>query len=181
MPKRVELEEKRFGRWTVLRYAGYGNGKARRTRYLCKCDCGKEKDVDGYTLRSGQSTSCGCLKREQQTLPNSLAAKRKKYRDYKNKAKKRNLAFEITFDNFIEAFTCRPCHYCFSIPNNVEKANGGGSFTWNGIDRKDNSVGYTQNNCVPCCSICNMMKRTMGYQEFLDHVEKIYKYKLMQV
>lgn len=30
----------------------------------CKCQCGNEKDVDGYTLRSGQSKSCGCLQRE---------------------------------------------------------------------------------------------------------------------
>jgi hypothetical protein len=27
-----------------------------------------------------------------------------------------------------------------------------------GIDRMDNNIGYTIDNCVPCCIICNMMK-----------------------
>src|SRR5215217_7751529 len=32
---------------------------------LTRCECGQEKLIRLYTLRSGKSTSCGCLKREQ--------------------------------------------------------------------------------------------------------------------
>lgn len=35
-----------------------------RRRYLCKCDCGAEVIVSSYSLRSGNTRSCGCLKRE---------------------------------------------------------------------------------------------------------------------
>lgn len=32
--------------------------------WLCKCDCGKEVIVHGYSLRKGISKSCGCLLKE---------------------------------------------------------------------------------------------------------------------
>ena len=58
-----DLTGKIFGRWTVL------NKTEKRTKnriiiYHCKCKCGNEKDVDAYTLTSGQSQSCGCLQKE---------------------------------------------------------------------------------------------------------------------
>lgn len=33
-------------------------------RWLCRCDCGKELSVEGYCLRNGNSTSCGCKRSE---------------------------------------------------------------------------------------------------------------------
>lgn len=50
-----------IGKWTVLREAE--PGKANRTRWLCRCVCGKERVVDDYNLRGGLSTSCGCAKK----------------------------------------------------------------------------------------------------------------------
>ena len=32
--------------------------------WRCKCECGKEVIVQGQTLRSGRTKSCGCLSRE---------------------------------------------------------------------------------------------------------------------
>lgn len=29
--------------------------------YRCKCSCGKEKIILGRSLRSGRSSSCGCM------------------------------------------------------------------------------------------------------------------------
>lgn len=52
-----------FGRWTVLRRAtaeDRGRPKDAVRHYLCRCACGREKIVDGYNLRKGLSTSCGC-------------------------------------------------------------------------------------------------------------------------
>lgn len=34
--------------------------KNRRTFWLCKCNCGKEKAIDGHHLTSGKQRSCGC-------------------------------------------------------------------------------------------------------------------------
>lgn len=52
-----------FGRLTVLRRAtadDRGRPKDAVRHYLCRCSCGREKIVDGYNLRKGLSTSCGC-------------------------------------------------------------------------------------------------------------------------
>lgn len=53
---------RRFGRLVVLkRFGSSPNGGA---RWLCKCDCGNEKVVDGVRLRDGETSSCGCLRAE---------------------------------------------------------------------------------------------------------------------
>ena len=48
-------------------------------------------------------------------------------------------------------------------------------FLYNGIDRKDNNIGYIIENCVSCCGICNRMKMDMSYDDFLNHIRLIYK------
>ena len=60
--KLIDLTGQRFGRWTVIAYAGVN--KWRGARWKCLCDCGAHGIVDGWHLRSGQSQSCGCLQRE---------------------------------------------------------------------------------------------------------------------
>ena len=42
----------RFNEWTIIKYIG-------NKKYLCRCSCGKESVVDGYSLTSGRSKSCG--------------------------------------------------------------------------------------------------------------------------
>lgn len=53
--KRMRLEGKKFGEWTVLKHI---KGK----RWLCKCSCGTEKEVLSDHLLSGATKSCGCKK-----------------------------------------------------------------------------------------------------------------------
>ncbi len=58
---------RRFGRWTVIAYAGTGRGKdpAKCEHYWkCRCDCGKEGLVGQSELQNGDSQSCGCLRKE---------------------------------------------------------------------------------------------------------------------
>lgn len=56
----------RFGRLYVDSLAGKTALKRGRPAYLwhCVCDCGNEVDVIGDYLRAGNTSSCGCLKRE---------------------------------------------------------------------------------------------------------------------
>ena len=56
--KRIDLSGQRFGRLTVIRYDHSEHDGA---HWLCKCDCGTEKVLAGYSLRSGRTRSCGCL------------------------------------------------------------------------------------------------------------------------
>lgn len=63
MPQtRSKLEGQKFGRLLVVKKMN--NDKWRHSRWLCKCDCGKEKIILGYNLQDGHTKSCGCLSRE---------------------------------------------------------------------------------------------------------------------
>ena len=42
-----------------------------RSRYLCKCDWGKEKIVFGENLTGGKTKSCGCFQKEQASKANT--------------------------------------------------------------------------------------------------------------
>ena len=59
MSKFIDLTGKRFGRLIVLRYVD--KDRWRSSRWLCSCDCGKEKIIIGQSLKSGATKSCGCL------------------------------------------------------------------------------------------------------------------------
>ena len=54
----IDLTGQVFGEWTVIeRATGHPRGK---TYWKCRCSCGIERDVQGYSLRTGKSQSCGC-------------------------------------------------------------------------------------------------------------------------
>lgn len=56
-PRRRNYVGQTFGRWTVI---APGSGRT----WICRCSCGQEKEVHHNALRSGNSRSCGCLRRE---------------------------------------------------------------------------------------------------------------------
>lgn len=53
----------RYSRLVVLS-APFKAGSRGRWQVTCKCECGKSKDVDCRLLSSGNTKSCGCLKRK---------------------------------------------------------------------------------------------------------------------
>lgn len=58
-----DLTGQAFGRWTVVSRAEK-SPTCRASRWNCKCSCGTSRAVFGGGLKSGESKSCGCLKRE---------------------------------------------------------------------------------------------------------------------
>lgn len=61
MNGRIDLTGQRFGRLTVIKFVSRIN---KRTKWLCKCDCGNETIVSTKCLRNGDTKSCGCLKKD---------------------------------------------------------------------------------------------------------------------
>lgn len=59
MSYKIEMKGKKFGKLTVIEYAGQKS--RRRTMWKCICDCGNIVVVDGTHLRDGHTKSCGCL------------------------------------------------------------------------------------------------------------------------
>jgi len=56
-----DLTGKRFGKLTVIEKKGRSGG---RITWKCKCDCGNYTEIKGNYLTTGQTKSCGCLKKE---------------------------------------------------------------------------------------------------------------------
>jgi transposase-like protein len=94
-------------------------------------------------------------------------------RSYKQGATRRKLDFLLTREEF-ESFIYSKCYYCGAEPT-LRSVSRYCSLVCNGIDREDNSCGYYKSNCVPACKMCNVMKSSMGHQEFIQHCQRIAK------
>lgn len=97
---------------------------------------------------------------------------------YRNSAKKRGHSFEFTKEQFRD-LTKQNCWYCGIKPSQIaydgSKMKGymRGFYFYNGIDRMDNNQGYTEANCIPCCSRCNRMKMASSGEDFISQIRKI--------
>ena len=60
--KFIEMAGRIFGRWTVIERVG--SDKYNKPLWLCECECGNRKEVNGASLRRGDSRSCGCILKE---------------------------------------------------------------------------------------------------------------------
>lgn len=113
-----------------------------------------------------------------------LGFRRYLYRYNQKNAKSRNHSYNLIFQQFSDLIY-QNCYYCRCesrlTSGDLLKKRGDTKqppIRYNGIDRLDPNIGYQLDNCVPCCPKCNYMKHVMQEQEFLDQVEKIYKFKI---
>lgn len=142
--------------------------------YLCHCTCGNIKKVQASHLFHGRIKSCGCKLRKPK-LNKSIAGLNRLFSSYKKNAEKRDLDFFLSLEDFVK-LTSSNCHYCNEPPNQISsdsKKSEFSSYKYNGIDREDNKAGYMLGNCLPCCGICNDIKGTLTYNEFINKVRKI--------
>lgn len=180
MKKPVVSPGDKFGRLTVIQEVEPDRHGFRM--FKCQCDCGTVKVVRAVHSKSARAKSCGCLIRERSveaakkknTLPLGEANFRALYADYKAKASKRNLDWNLSPEEFRE-LTSKPCRYCGTAPateiNKNRKLNG--IYVCNGVDRRDSTKGYTKENVVPCCRQCNTMKWDYSESEFLSKIREI--------
>lgn len=137
--------DKKFNRLTVLRDLGVIN---RRTRWLCKCDCGKTKIIIAYCVKSGHTKSCGCLgvERRHEAVTHHGKTGTKEYRTWKamktrclNKNAPKYLIYGkrgiAICDKWLESF------------ENFFEDMGLCPEDCNSIERIDNEKDYSPNNC----------------------------------
>ncbi len=92
------------------------------------------------------------------------------YNRYQYRANKKNIEnengfeFELTLEDFID-ITSNYCYLCGK--ENDDEHN-------NGVDRIDNNIGYTLDNCDACCCDCNFMKRDFDINTFIHKISLIY-------
>lgn len=60
-PQVIDLTGQRFGQWTILQLSPVR--QHRKAQWECVCDCGTEATVESRSLRTGNSTGCGCTRK----------------------------------------------------------------------------------------------------------------------
>ena len=98
-------------------------------------------------------------------------------RSMKLSAIKRGYSWGLEYEQCAEIMR-QDCFYCGSHPNNTRsdpsyKGKTNTEYTYNGIDRVDNNVGYELANVVSCCFQCNRAKGEMSVEDFYTHLESI--------
>lgn len=184
---------KKFGRLTANKFSYIRESKVKDNRndkyynakryYIeCFCECDAIKNVEYFSLTTGNCKSCGC---------DNGSAKRLKYKDafisnampiYKF-YKFKNFPGNLTFEQFID-LTQRACHYCGLPPSNISVPNTKfikktirrkTPFIYSGLDRLDPLRNHDFDNCVPCCITCNYAKSNKTYNEFMEWIMLLVK------
>lgn len=175
--KWIDLAGRRFGKLEVLEFVNKPDERHAaniRWYWKCKCDCGNICYKSEHDLLITKHTQCGPCARKYVgslvKLPDQMAEWHREYRMLQRNAKLRGYSCELTLDQFISL--CKePCYYCGDAP---EIRSSG--LIKNGVDRFDNKIGYTKDNCVPCCPTCNTIKLDYPYDFIIGHIEKMLRH-----
>lgn len=135
------------------------NGK---TTLRSHCKSCRRKTSMAYYQRGQSNEQIASRKRGYQKMYGNTKKGRaikllKSYRAYDNK---KGFIFDLTQEWFIENVLNSKCHYC-------------GTMEQLGAERKDNNLGHTKNNIVPCCAVCNNVRSdifTMDEMRIIGHV-----------
>ena len=160
-----------YGKLTVL--CESANRLRGRVTWTCKCECGNTKDIAGADLRRQKqgTVSCGCVSANQ--LDDGEAVLNNIVHSYRLSAKKRGYNFNLTKEE-VRTITKSNCVYCGCEPANERKSKyGAGSYIHNGIDRVDNTKGYTVDNVVACCTTCNRIKSDHDLEDLKAHMRRM--------
>lgn len=153
MSKLINMKGRTYGRLKVLKYVR--QDKNRRSVWLVRCKCGTEKEVFGTHLRNGDTQSCGCS--------HTLRPFEALYNVLTSRSAQRPVEVSLSYEEFLAFTIVESCHYC------------GADILWNAqgqrynLDRKNNTIGYSKDNCVVCCKECNMIKSArFSYEQMLQ-------------
>ena len=171
----IDRTGRRYGRLVVIRQAPteifYGQ---HRVNWVCQCDCGTETVVRAGNLASGKVRSCGCLGSGLR-LPPGRSARNQLLKRYRQSARKRDLSWELADDDF-DRLTSGDCFYCGAPPSAVAACGAASEYLYNGIDRRDNSIGYTALNSFSACWRCNNAKKDMPFEDFMAWIARLTEY-----
>lgn len=158
----------------------YKNCKYAHKVFVYKClnkKCSKE-----IRVRSGADFSGKC-----KTCTNRKTPFGSQYQRLKSRAKISNIILEITYKQYLEYTKINKCYYC-GVPIEwcafrSDRTENSSPYAYY-LDRKNCSSGYTRNNVVVCCSLCNYTKlENFNFEEFKllgKTIKKIRKMRSLQ-
>jgi hypothetical protein len=174
--KFIDLTGQRFGKLLVIKR---GPNKTKHSKWICKCNCGNEVNVFGFSLKSGGSLSCGCNSRK-------ITSNHPHWTGYGpisgcywgrllGSAKVRNIQVEITIQDALKLFyhQDRKCKLSgldiqFSIDDKTRV-----SYQTASLDRIDSNLGYTVDNVQWLHKSVQLMKNALLQEEFVYFCQRI--------
>lgn len=180
----IDINNNQFNSLTVVRSELIGKNKT----WICLCKCGNEKRFWKFSAIKRQK-SCGCLTDEAGLTGKQRRSFTSRLQSYKAGAKIRNLEWGISFEQFVKVAS-GDCFFCGSPPKVWDCVSNAPSvmkdtpnanpvdyqIKFNGVDRLDSKIGYVIDNIVSCCTNCNRAKSDLTYDEFVNHVERMYSW-----
>lgn len=144
MSARIEMTGRVVGRLTILRTAGTNNHGDRL--WLARCSCGKTKILPATDLSSGNTKSCGCLRREMGFAPtHGEANKSREYRAWLSMKNRVKNSKQQNFHNYGGRGITICARWLASFTAFL--ADMGRCPTGCSLDRKDNEGNYEPENC----------------------------------
>ena len=184
----IDLTGQKFGKLTVVERFGNSyvkhSGKIASALWKCVCDCGEIRYKTTSDLRANRFRSCGCYAKEARSerlrLPDGEAARNYILYSYKNAARKRGYEWSIS-DELFDELIKNDCYYCGSKPIGIARIQQRSKvhtrelkeLLYNGIDRFDNTKGYTPENVVTACKFCNRCKHILSGEDFIKLAKTI--------
>lgn len=142
----IDITGQRFGRLLVVSYHG---SRKRHAFWLCRCDCGMSKVVNGKAMRAGDIVSCGCYDRERRRRPKVPGHKAKESITYTSWRAMRERCANPNAGNYDDyggrGVKCcdRWAHFTNFLADMGERPS-----RLHSIERKDNDGDYEPDNCV---------------------------------
>lgn len=145
MSRVADIIDKRFGRLVVIRRSG--SDKSGKATWLCKCDCGSSVILNTSRLTTGNTRSCGCLRKEE-ARRNKLHHGRSHTRTHNIWVAMRKRCNNVNASNFY-LYGGRGIKVCseWDVFENFLNDMGQCPGPKYSIDRIDNSKGYSKDNC----------------------------------
>ena len=153
----VNIIGKRFGRLVIV---SERPARDKNKRCFCHCDCGNWKEVRYSDLSSGDTKSCGCLRRETTRATKIKHGMSKGSTEYTAWIDLKYRCLNPNHQKY-SSYGGRGITVCERWINSFEAFfddMGLKPSSKHSIDRKDNNLGYNEQNCVVCCKNCNVIK-----------------------
>ena len=181
-----------YGRLAVIERADnhiFPNGNI-SARWRCVCQCGKEVVVIGSALRSGNTTSCGCVHDEASSRNGkanvthgmarfgTLTTEYKMWAGAKVRARENGLVFTIVPEDIVIPVRCPMLDVKLEV-----STTGHPTYASPTLDRRVNALGYTKQNIWVICSRANRwksnftlteLKRMVTILEDQEHKDEIF-------
>ena len=145
MAKFMDLTDQRFSKLIVISRAV---NNTRNTRWNCKCDCGRKCVVTACNLRNGHTKSCGCVRAL--TMGNTFRTHgRTESQSYRTWCGIKARCYKPSASNYYlyGARGVTVCDRWLQSFENFYADMGDPPTKKHSIDRKDNSLGYSPDNC----------------------------------